>query len=58
MCLGECSKWGAPLAGDQLLWRDVLPGRGDVHGEDYSEYIRLLYMKRLKISWSSNVGFA
>lgn len=46
MCLGECSKRGAPVAGDQLLWRDVLSGRGDVHGEDCSEYIRLLCIKR------------
>uniref|UniRef100_A0A8C9T0M7 Diacylglycerol kinase n=1 Tax=Scleropages formosus TaxID=113540 RepID=A0A8C9T0M7_SCLFO len=34
---GECCKRGPPVAGNQLLRGAVLPGRGDVRGEDRGE---------------------
>lgn len=35
---GERCERGPPMAGDQLLRGPVLPGRGDVRGQDFSEY--------------------
>lgn len=35
---GERCQRGPPVAGDQLLWGPVLPGRGYMRGQDFSEY--------------------
>ncbi len=42
---GERSERWPPVAGDELLRRSLLPGRGDVRGQDCSEYNVVKWVK-------------